>query len=104
MDRKNGTGPPGSAGADQRGAHTPRDRAADERERRADDRETRADEHERKADERQRELDERARRLGAAVASLEQRTLETIERSRALLGASGQRLNRQEAAVKRALA
>jgi hypothetical protein len=35
------------------------------------------------------------------VETLEQRTLETIERSRALLALSGERLNRQEAAVMR---
>lgn len=43
---------------------------------------------------------EHTRKIGAAVASMEQRTLETIERSRVLLEASGQRLDRQEAAVK----
>jgi hypothetical protein len=36
------------------------------------------------------------------VDTLQQRTLETIERSRALLALSAERLNRQEAAVGRA--
>lgn len=92
VDRKKAAGPPGSAGADQGEAQTAREHAADEREALADDRE-------RKAEERERDLDERGRRLGAAVESLEQRTLEIVERSRALLEASGQRLNRQEPAV-----
>ncbi len=45
---------------------------------------------------------QRGRALGAAVESLEQRALETVERSRALLELSGQRLCRYDAAVTRA--
>ena len=74
---------------------------ANERERESDLRETLLDRRQRESDERERELDERGRQLGRAVASLEQRTLETIQRSRELLEASGHRLDRQEAAVKR---
>ena len=71
---------------------------ANERERLADEREVLANERERKADEREQELDKRGRALGLGVETLEQRTLETIER----LALSAQRLNREEAAGKRA--
>lgn len=78
-----------------------REHLADEREREADRRESALDQRQREADERERELNESGRQLGLAVASLELRTLETIKRSRALLEASGHRLDRQEAAVHR---
>jgi hypothetical protein len=79
-----------------------RERRADEREREADRREAALNERQQEIDERERELDERGRELGAVVETLHQRALETVERSRALLALSGQRLNRHEAAVKRA--
>jgi hypothetical protein len=109
-----------------------RDRLADERQRQADDRDTIANQRERRADEREAHADTRdgeadrreavatereqqlsqreqavedhGRTLNAAVEGLEQRMLDTIERSRALLALSAQRLNRQEAGVKRAQA
>lgn len=88
-----------------------RDRLADEREALADEREALADERERLTDERERETDERelsldelARRFGARVVTLEERTLEHLDRSRVLLAAQAQRLDRQEAEVGRARA
>jgi hypothetical protein len=66
----------------------------------ADEREALANGRERKADEREQDLDRRGRALGLGVETLEQRTLETIER----LALSAQRLNREEAGVKRAKA
>ena len=88
--------------ADQREAlDDERERRADERERRADEREAAAAERQREIDERERELVERTRRAGVAIETLEQRTLEAIARSRALLELSGEHLNRQEAAVRR---
>jgi hypothetical protein len=51
--------------------------------------------------ERERQLDERAHRVGVAVDDLQQRVLASIERSRALLARSGERLSRQEAGLKR---
>jgi hypothetical protein len=83
----------GKPGGQCRAASNQRDGRAGEREREADRRE---------ADERERELDERGRALGWAVETLEQRTLETIERSRALLGYDVERLNREETAARRA--
>lgn len=79
-----------------------RETDADAREREADRREAAATERERTVDERERALQEHGRKLGAAVDGLEQRMLETIERSRELLALSGERLNRQEAGVDRA--
>jgi hypothetical protein len=106
-----------------------RSRLADERERRADERETAANQRELRADQREavadareheadrretaatgreqqietreHELEEHGRVLGAAVDGIEQRVLDAIERSRALLDLSGQRLSRQEAGVRR---
>jgi len=79
-----------------------RERRADEREREADRREVALDERQREIDDRERALDERGRELGAVVESLHQRALETVERSRVLLALSGQRVDRHEAAVRRA--
>ena len=81
-----------------------REALADERERKADRREAEADRRQREADEREQDLDDRGQALDLAVDTLQQRTLETIERSRALLTVSADRLNRQEAAVGRAQA
>jgi hypothetical protein len=58
-------------------------------------------ERERQLNERERQLDERAHRVGVAVDDLQQRVLASIERSRALLARSGERLSRQEAGLKR---
>jgi hypothetical protein len=79
-----------------------RERNADEREREADRREAALNERQQEMDEREQELDEHRRALGEAVKTWEQRALETVERSRALLALSGQRVDRHEAAVKRA--
>jgi hypothetical protein len=121
MESRKAAEPRNTASAEHE-ALAARERTADERERMAGEREAAADERERKADqrerdadrreavltqrqqeidERERELDRRRRALGEAVETLEQRTLETIERSRALLALSGQRLNRAEASVMR---
>jgi len=81
-----------------------REALADAREREADRREAAATERERKVEEREREFEEHGRALGAAVAGLEQRMIDTIERSRALLALSGERLDRQEEGVRRAQA
>jgi hypothetical protein len=78
-----------------------REALADAREREADRREALATEREQQVEEREQALKDHGRVLGAAVESLEQRMLETIERSRELLALSAQRLNRQEAGVKR---
>ncbi|MHB1877303.1 MAG: hypothetical protein ACYCPF_20890, partial [Streptosporangiaceae bacterium] len=85
-----------------------RERRVDERELQADERELQADERQRKADERQRKADERERRIddwgrrsGLEVETLHQRTLEAIDRARELLALSAERLNRQEATVRR---
>jgi hypothetical protein len=80
MEGKKAAVEPENGALAQRQAHDERERAADEREQTADERD----------------------RLGEAVETLEQRMLETIERSRALLALNGERLNRQEAAVMRA--
>jgi hypothetical protein len=58
----------------------PGNAASDQREALADEREAQANERERKADEREQELDKRGRALGLGVETLEQRTVETIER------------------------
>ena len=81
-----------------------RERKADEREREADRREAALNERQWGIDERERELNERGRELGVVVESLQQRALETVERSRALLALSRQRLNRHETAAERAQA
>lgn len=81
-----------------------RETLADGREQQADRREAAATEREQQVDKREQELQKHGRVLGAAVEGLEQRLLDTIERSRALLALSEQRLNRQEAGVRRAQA
>lgn len=88
-----------------------REALADRREHIANQREALADERERAADrrevaqnERQRQLDERARAPGWAMAGVEQRVLGTIERSRAFLALRTERVDRQNAAVKRSQA
>jgi hypothetical protein len=87
---------------DRETAADERERAADEREGESDQREVALTERQQKADEREHKLDKRALAVGLAAASMRQRTLEDIERSRALLAEGVQRLDRQEAAVKRA--
>jgi hypothetical protein len=112
-----------NAGRRQRRGDGERDAVADERERRADERERKADERERKADERERraderevqadrreaeaaewarELDERARRLGVPAGEIMgHQAAESIRRSRALVAATRQRLQRREEALER---
>lgn len=81
-----------------------REAVANAREQEADRREAAAAGREQQVDEREQALEEHGRMLGAAVEGLEQRMLDTIQRSRDLLALSAQRLNRQEAGVKRAQA
>jgi hypothetical protein len=81
-----------------------REAVANAREQEADRRETAATEREQQIGKREQDLEEHGRVLGAAVDGLEQRVVDAIEQSRALLELSGQRLNRQEAGVKRARA
>ena len=78
-----------------------RERTADAREHAADKREADLDERQRQLDERERRLDEQAQRTGAAVDDLQQRVLASIAQSRALLARSSQRLDRQEAGLRR---
>ncbi len=51
---------------------------------------------------RERSLGDRAQKLGVSVEDLQQRVLASIERSRALLARSAERLDRQEAGLARA--
>lgn len=81
-----------------------RETLADTRDREADAREAAATERDRQAEEREQAREEHGRALGAAVEGLQQRMLDTIERSRALLALSEHRLNRQEAELRRAQA
>ena len=60
-----------------------------------------ADERERTADERERKLGEREREAGLDAKTLDERTLEAIDRARYLLALSAERLNGQEARVER---
>ena len=79
-----------------------RERLADERERRTDERELQAENVEVRAGERARELGERKRRLGGpAQGILGQQVADHIERSRALVEATRQRLQRRGEALDR---
>ena len=60
-----------------------------------------ADERERTADERERKLGEREPEAGLDAKTLDERTLEAIDRARYLLALSAERLNGQEARVER---
>jgi hypothetical protein len=81
-----------------------RERHADDREREADDRQALADERDHVADDREAQLDQHGRELRIPVVSVSQRAMETIRRSRDALSASGQRLDRSEATLRRAAA
>lgn len=76
-----------------------REARADEREQLADQRERAADQREAEQDERDRKVPEPGRDVNTAFTDLQARTLANIELSRILLARSGQRLNREEAAV-----
>src|SRR5215831_247716 len=77
---------------------------ADERERKADQRQGLADERERKADRREDRLAELAQQFGVHTGSRVRQSREAIERSRAILSASGDRLDRNEATLRHAQA
>src|SRR5215831_4245303 len=98
--------------ADQREALADeRDRVADQREtlaaerdHMADRREARADERDRKADQREKHLDELAQQVGVQAGTRVRHSRETIERSRTILSASRDRLDRNEATLRHAQA
>jgi hypothetical protein len=79
-----------------------RDRAADEREQVADRRETVADAREQRLSAWEVRLDQRARLSGTAASTMRERSREATVRARALLAASAARLDRSEAAIRRA--
>src|SRR5215471_9288429 len=81
-----------------------RDAMADERDRMADQREARADERDRKADRRERHLDELAQQVGVQAGNRVMHSREAIERSRTILSASRDRLDRNEATLRHAQA
>jgi hypothetical protein len=78
-----------------------REQEADERERLADEREQEADKRERLADEREKQLYELAHEIGGQAADIQRRTQEAIERSRARLMATRNRLERSAAVLRR---
>ena len=100
MDSEKAASQAGNMASDQRAADEP-EYTAGEREHMADQREHTADERERQADERERKLGEREREAGLDAETLDQHTLEAIDRARYLLALSAERLNRQEARVER---
>lgn len=78
-----------------------RERAADEREAEADQRALAASEREEDLRQLEQRIDARARTHGVGTATLQERLVEAIERSRALVASSRADLNRSEEALGR---
>jgi hypothetical protein len=94
--------PENAASAQRESLADQRESLADQRESEADQRESLADQRELKLDQLELELAEHGRALGVTVATMQQQTLEAIERSRVVLALSSERVERAKAAVKRA--
>src|SRR5215831_10097920 len=91
--------------ADQREALADeRDHKAEEREALADERDHKAEEREALADEREKQLDELAHQVGVQTGSQVRHSRAAIERSRTILSASRDRLDRNEATLRHAQA
>ena len=89
--------------ADQRDALADeRDRKANQREALADERDRKANQREALADEREKHLDELAQKVGVQAVSHVRQSHEAIERSRTILSASRDRLDHNEATLRRA--
>jgi hypothetical protein len=81
-----------------------REALADERDRKADQREAPADERDRQADQREKHLNELAQQVGLQAVSRIGQSREAIKRSRTIMSASRDRLDRNEATLRRAQA
>lgn len=79
-----------------------REAIADQRDREADQRDALADARDREADEREKHLDELAQQIGIQTVSQVRQSREAIERSHTMLSASRDRLDHNEATLRRA--